>query len=88
VRRQAEETFGEGALGRTGGSGRPRFGRAVKKTLELTLREAIAQGDRSLGPQHILLALTRDDHTMDLVARQGVHRDALRTAIVAGVHGS
>ena len=87
VRRQAEQTFGEGALGRARAAGRPRFGRAVKKTLELTLREAVARGDRSLGPQHILLALTRDDHAMDLVARQGVHRDALRTAIVAGAHG-
>ncbi|MEA2179983.1 MAG: hypothetical protein QOG77_3280 [Solirubrobacteraceae bacterium] len=87
VRRQAEEAFGEGALGRAAGGGRPRFGRAAKKALELTLREAIARGDRALGPQHILLALTWDDRTMDLVARQGVHRDALRTAIVAGSHG-
>jgi ATP-dependent Clp protease ATP-binding subunit ClpA len=87
VRRQAEETFGEGALDRAGGAGRPRFGRAAKKTLELTLREAIAHGDRSLGPQHIVLALTRDDRTMDLLARQGVRRDDLRTAIVAGAHG-
>jgi ATP-dependent Clp protease ATP-binding subunit ClpA len=88
VRRQAEETFGEGALGRAaGGRGRPRFGRAAKKTLERTLREALAMGDRALGPRHILLALTWDDHAMDLVGRQGVHRDEVRTAIVAGAHG-
>jgi ATP-dependent Clp protease ATP-binding subunit ClpA len=87
VRRQAEETFGEGALARTAGGGRPRFNRAAKKTLELTLREAIALGDRDLRPAHMLLALTRDDRAMALLARQGLARDQLRTAIVAGAHG-
>jgi ATP-dependent Clp protease ATP-binding subunit ClpA len=87
VRRQAEETFGEGVLARTAGGGRPRFNRAAKKTLELTLREAIALGDRELRPAHMLLALTRDDRAMALLARQGLGRDELRTAIVAGAHG-
>jgi ATP-dependent Clp protease ATP-binding subunit ClpA len=87
VRRQAEETFGEGALGRAASGGPPRFNRAAKKTLELTLREALALGDRELRPAHMLLALTRDDRAMTLLARQGVGRDELRTAIVADAHG-
>ncbi len=88
VRRQADEAFGEGALRRAGGAGRPRFSKAAKKVLELTLREAIALGDRELRPEHILLALTRDDRATELLARQGLGREEVRAAIVAGAHGA
>ena len=88
VRRQAEETFGEGALSRVGGSRRPRFGKPVKKVLELTLREALALGHRELGPPHIMLALTRDDRAVALLARQGVSREDLRTAVLDGFGAS
>jgi ATP-dependent Clp protease ATP-binding subunit ClpA len=84
VRRQAEEAFGEGALDRPPTGGRPRFNRAAKKVLELTLREAIALGHRQLGPGHVLLALTRDNRALALLARQGVTREQLRTAVMDG----
>jgi ATP-dependent Clp protease ATP-binding subunit ClpA len=81
VRRQAEETFGPGALDPVPGGRRPPFGRGAKKTLELTLREAIALGHRELRPAHVLLALTRDDGAMALLGRHGVDRDAVRAAV-------
>jgi hypothetical protein len=37
------------------------FSPQSKKVLELSLREAIALGDRHLGPEHLLLALARED---------------------------
>ena len=88
VRRQAEEMFGAGALDRPRGGPPPRFGKDAKKALEMTLREALRLGDRALRPEHILLALTRDERAMSLLARQGVGPDEVRTAIVAGAHGA
>jgi ATP-dependent Clp protease ATP-binding subunit ClpA len=67
VLRRIEEAFGPDALaeaepprprrrfGRLGGP----FDAAAKKVLELSLREAIALRDRSIGTEHILLALLR-----------------------------
>ncbi|MGH3565784.1 MAG: Clp protease N-terminal domain-containing protein [Pseudonocardia sp.] len=65
VRRQAEETFGPGALDRTraaiGRGGRARghirFDRTTKKALELSLREARRLKHNYLGTEHILLGL-------------------------------
>ncbi|MEU1848420.1 Clp protease N-terminal domain-containing protein [Streptomyces sp. NPDC019990] len=39
-------------------SGRPSFGRGAKDVLERSLRVALAQRDRHIGDEHILLALT------------------------------
>ena len=60
VRRSAEESFGPGALAgphrrRTGD--RP-FSPRAKRALELSLREALALGDRRIGRKHVLLGLT------------------------------
>jgi len=84
VRRQAEEAFGEGALERAAGGGRPRFSKASKKALELALREAIALGHREIRAPHIVLALTRDDRALGLLARQGVSCDAVRERVMDG----
>jgi ATP-dependent Clp protease ATP-binding subunit ClpA len=63
VRRSVEATFGAGALEGTGawqrGRGRP-FTPRAKKTLELSLREALALGHQHLGPEHVLLGLIRE----------------------------
>ncbi|MFP5022957.1 Clp protease N-terminal domain-containing protein [Pseudonocardia phyllosphaerae] len=72
VRRRTDEAFGPGALDRVrGGPGRLRrtraghipFDRAAKKSLELSLREAVRAGDRGIGTEHVLLGLLWPDHT-------------------------
>ncbi|KUF16753.1 Clp protease N-terminal domain-containing protein [Streptomyces silvensis] len=79
-----ELAHGEGALAHTGAPGRaPRRGRRLllgrtghrpfapesKRVLEQALRVALGRGDRSIGDEHLLLALT---------VRPGVVRDVLR----------
>lgn len=69
VRRTVEETFGEGALDsqaqpeRKGWfarkTGHIPFTKDAKKSIELSLREAIARKDDSIGTEHILLGLLR-----------------------------
>jgi ATP-dependent Clp protease ATP-binding subunit ClpA len=70
IRARVEERFGPGALDRPPARRRCRrggiarhmpFSPQAKKVLELSLREAIALGDRHLGPEHLLLALARED---------------------------
>jgi ATP-dependent Clp protease ATP-binding subunit ClpA len=67
VRRTVEQTFGSGALerGATAGArswaGHVPFTPGSKKALELGLREAIHLGHRSIGTEHLLLGLVRDD---------------------------
>ncbi|MGW1223920.1 Clp protease N-terminal domain-containing protein [Streptomyces sp. NPDC001478] len=58
-----EEAHGEGALWdgrrpRRGRTGTPRFSRPAKKILERALRIALGRGDRFIGEEHLLLALT------------------------------
>ncbi|MFJ1971896.1 Clp protease N-terminal domain-containing protein [Streptomyces sp. NPDC087903] len=72
---RVEEVHGEGALAagaRSGAlgwwSGRRPFGRGAKDLLVETLRVAVARRERSIGDEHILLAL---------VARPGVPAEAL-----------
>ncbi|RLK60586.1 Clp protease N-terminal domain-containing protein [Actinokineospora cianjurensis] len=61
-----EETHGAGAL--SGTPKRPRsigprwrvpFSRDAKRVLEFSLREALARGDKSIGDEHVLLALLK-----------------------------
>ncbi|MCQ4083420.1 ATP-dependent Clp protease ATP-binding subunit [Streptomyces sp. RB6PN25] len=40
---------------------RPRFGRGAKKTLELSLREALHLGHNYIGTEHLLLGVLRND---------------------------
>jgi ATP-dependent Clp protease ATP-binding subunit ClpA len=98
VRRQAEQTFGPGALdrrrrqrpglfGRRSGAGHIPFGREAKSALELSLREAVAEGHRYLGTEHVFLGLlaTEQGTALRVLHRLGVDEDraALRRRVLA-----
>ena len=93
VRRRTEATFGPGALDRR----RRRSGRRAtrvcglpflpeaKKALELSLREAIRLGHRSIGPEHLLLGLLRLDPSRKILEEQDVHLGRLGEEIVGSL---
>lgn len=93
VRERAEAAFGPGALERPVrwlGSRRRRrcampFLPNAKKALELALREAIRLGDQWIGPEHVLLGLTRPVDTVaaKLLGNQEVRIDLLRADVTA-----
>jgi len=79
-----EQTHGEGAL--AGGLGPAKRGHIPftaqsKKTLELSLKEAVRLGDKHLGQEHILLALAQQRDTDDVLARRGADYPTLRRAV-------
>ena len=93
VRARLEDTFGEGVLDRPAErtekerrgrfsdlfGGHIPFDRNAKKALELSLREAIAHHDRSIGSEHIMLGLLRSDDTATTsLIEAHVTRDRLR----------
>lgn len=90
VRRTVEQTFGSGALERGATSGgRSRVGHipltpGSKKALELALREAIHLGHRSIGTEHLLLGLVRDDGSSAarILAARDADRERVRTAVL------
>lgn len=100
VRRQADATFGAGALERAAESvpGRgPRrspghlpFTPDAKRILEVALREAVRLGHRRIEAGHLLLAVLRldasDAHA--LLRRAGVDTGALDAAITADLRRS
>ncbi len=59
-------------------SGRIRFSRAARKTLELALREALHLGHNYIGTEHLLLGLLREekDPAAALLLERGVTRQA------------
>jgi len=66
VRARTDAVFGPGSLDRPrrgGRRGHVPFTKDAKKTLELSLREAIHEGSRSIDSGHVLLALLRVDGT-------------------------
>jgi ATP-dependent Clp protease ATP-binding subunit ClpA len=75
---RVEEAHGEGALatGRAGGgrrSGRRPFTHGAKGVLTQSLRIALAHGDRHIGDEHMLLALTaRPGIPSEVLADRGV----------------
>jgi ATP-dependent Clp protease ATP-binding subunit ClpA len=93
VRRRIEETFGEGALERTGPArrhrgrrgaclpsvGRMPFTPRAKKVLELALREAEALRHDYIGTEHILLGLVREPE--GLAAGMLAERDVSDTRV-------
>jgi ATP-dependent Clp protease ATP-binding subunit ClpA len=87
VRRQAEETFGPGALDRTrAGRGRTcgghiPFERDAKKALELALREAVRLGHGFIGTEHLLLGLLHDGRARDVLMARGVGLDGTRALV-------
>jgi ATP-dependent Clp protease ATP-binding subunit ClpA len=85
VRRRTEESFGPGALGGRPGKGFRPFTPEAKKSLELSLREAIVHGDREIGPEHILLGVLRDpgEPVAGLLRGRGQTPDSVRAAVLA-----
>jgi ATP-dependent Clp protease ATP-binding subunit ClpA len=89
VRRTVEETFGPGALERPATAGRSWSGHVPltpgsKKALELALREAIHLGHRSIGTEHLLLGLVREDgcSAARILAARGADRERVRAAVL------
>ncbi|WP_103354889.1 Clp protease N-terminal domain-containing protein [Amycolatopsis sp. CA-128772] len=81
---RVEQTHGEGALaGRLGPAKRGHipFTTQSKKTLELSLKEAVRLGDRQLGQEHILLALAQQRGTEEVLARHGADYATLRRVV-------
>jgi len=84
IRARTDAAFGPGALERAAGERRGRRGRRshipftpeAKKALELSLREAIHAGSRSIDSGHVLLALVRDTGTTAHRALVGALADA------------
>ena len=81
---RVEQTHGEGALaGRSGPAKRGHipFTAQSKKTLELSLKEAVRLGDRHLGEEHILLALAQQRGTDEVLGRHGADYATLRRVV-------
>ncbi|WP_410668305.1 Clp protease N-terminal domain-containing protein [Amycolatopsis sp. cmx-4-68] len=81
---RVEQTHGEGALaGRLGPAKRGHipFTAQSKKTLELSLKEAVRLGDKHLGQEHILLALAQQRGTDEVLARHGADYATLRRVV-------
>ncbi|MFI6581834.1 Clp protease N-terminal domain-containing protein [Embleya sp. NPDC050493] len=90
---RVEQTHGEGALApvrRTrrlwpfggGRTGHVPFTSGAKKVLEQSLRESVARGERHIGDEHVLLALTaRPGVVADLLAEYGVTHTAVLRAL-------
>jgi ATP-dependent Clp protease ATP-binding subunit ClpA len=90
VRRQAEETFGPGALERTqAGKQRRLFGHipfdaASKKALELSLREALRLKHKEIRSEHILLGLLHaGGGAQEMLEARGVTLDGMREAVAS-----
>jgi ATP-dependent Clp protease ATP-binding subunit ClpC len=71
--------------GRRGARGRrPRFSRAARTTLELSLREALDLGHTYIGTEHLLLGLARGDDRVvaDTLGAFGLDLRTLRRGVV------
>ncbi len=69
---------------RSCGEGHISFTPRAKKTLELSLREALALGHDYIGAEHVLLGLLREEHGLAalLLSRAGIKFDLVRRRIV------
>lgn len=82
-----EEAHGEGALGggrraRRRWSGHRMFTREAKAILEKSLRIALGRGDRFIGEEHVLLALTANPGVVaDVLAEHGATYETVSRAM-------
>ncbi|MGW7263556.1 Clp protease N-terminal domain-containing protein [Streptomyces sp. NPDC054842] len=86
---RVEEAHGPGALAGSGTrgrwSGRPSFTRGAKDLLTESLRVALAHRDRTIGDEHLLLALTaRPGVPAEVLADHGVTYDGVRRVLWGG----
>ena len=83
IRRRAEASFGPGALerGRRRAAATCRSRPGAKKALELSLREAIAAGEREIAPEHVLLGVLREGGAETLLRSVGAEPAVLREAL-------
>ena len=87
---RVEEVHGVGAMsgdrkGKAGRSGRSPFSRDAKEVLERSLRVALAQRDRHIGDEHILLALTlRPGVPAEVLADHGATYESLTRVLYGG----
>ncbi|MER8008813.1 Clp protease N-terminal domain-containing protein [Streptomyces sp. NPDC094149] len=89
---RVEEVHGVGAMSGEGDkgwwSGRRGFGREAKSVLERSLRTAIAHGDRHIGDEHLLLALTTGGGVAaEALADHGVTHESLTRVLYGGGEG-
>ncbi|MEE4494518.1 Clp protease N-terminal domain-containing protein [Streptomyces sp. BE230] len=87
-----EEAHGEGALTgdredrRRWTGGRP-FAKEAKKILEKSLRIALGRGDRFIGEEHLLLALTASPGVVaDVLAEHGATYETVNRALYGDGH--
>ncbi|MGY0018613.1 Clp protease N-terminal domain-containing protein [Streptomyces sp. YJ-C3] len=83
---RVEQAHGVGALsgGRRLGGRRP-FAKEAKGVLESSLRAALAHGDRSIGDEHLLLALaSRPGIASEVLAGHGVTVPAVERVLYGG----
>jgi len=84
VRRAVDGAFGEGALRRRPPrAGHIPFHAVAKKSLELSLREALRLRHRHIGTEHILLGLLRHDPGVagGVLRRAGVDLDTVESQL-------
>jgi ATP-dependent Clp protease ATP-binding subunit ClpA len=101
VRRRAEQTFGPGALdrprrqrpglfGRRSVGGHLPFSSEAKTALELALREALAEGHRYIGSEHLFLGLlaTEQETAMRVLRGLGITepRVGLKRRVLSEIH--
>ena len=101
VRRQAELTFGPGALdrprrqrpglfGRRSAGGHIPFSSEAKRSLELGLRAALAEGHKYIGTEHLFLGLlaTEEETALKVLRRLGITADrtTLQRQVLAQVN--
>jgi ATP-dependent Clp protease ATP-binding subunit ClpA len=88
VREKIEETFGPGALDRAPGTPKPTgrhipFTPRARKTLELSLREALLRKHKYIADGHILLGILRDGEglAMKVITEAGIDPAAIRSRL-------
>lgn len=80
IKRRADESFGPGRFRFP----RPPFTPRLKRTMALTLREALGLGHEQIGPAHLVLGLLDDAESVAMRVLIGLEVDTaeLRTAVL------